>query len=224
MIKLFASLLAIMVLFGAGCKHTSPPELDNVNWVNPAKIGAVNVTQGAKFQGAFDVHAGDNYSVFDKMLWTDPNETIVNLTLDDALAGDIIDIKHIRTDLPSDALTAVSYDPKTQTLTISGFTPDAKRRLTIEYPSVTTWEVEYLPYNGEGYAAPPAPASDWVTISDPRLTLKPHEIKSVKISVEIPKVQNINIPDRWEFQIGVRQLNGATIQTEMAVRFLIVMG
>ena len=67
----------------------------------------------------------------------------------------------------------------------------------------------------------PENARNWITITNDAHILGPVETKEIPIVLNLPEKEQI--PERWEFWIGVKDSNGNMLTTELCSRWLIAM-
>jgi glycogen debranching enzyme len=87
----------------------------------------------------------------------------------------------------------------------------------------TTFLVYYrMPdYVADNFVVAPADAQDWVKIGEESPVLAPRETKEIQVILDLPN--NAQIPENWEFWIGVKTNNGNSLITELCTRWLITM-
>jgi len=75
----------------------------------------------------------------------------------------------------------------------------------------------------EGYVKAPSIAQDWVIIADPAPILEGFETREVLIAIVMPEGAESPAP-KWEFWIAVKDATQTgTVQTELALRWLVTM-
>jgi hypothetical protein len=76
-------------------------------------------------------------------------------------------------------------------------------------------------YTAEGFAPPPENAVAWININNQSPTLAPNETYEIEITLNVP--EKMQLPEHWEFWIGVKQNTQNTVVTELCSRWLVSM-
>jgi len=200
-------------------------KLRDQNWISPAKVEIGNYYPGGRAEYNIRVHLGAHTSNKAWKVTTDPGETKVVFQLTDALyQGSLSNVVTLTSDLAGEKLTTVSYNSDTRELAIGGFQPQATRTLNLSYYSPATMQISYrVPDHPlEGYTTAPDAAIGWVIIADPAPVLQPWETKEIQVALAMPKDASTDLK-KWEFWISMIVVSGDTIQTEVAVRWLVTM-
>jgi hypothetical protein len=177
------------------------------------------------------VHNGYTPAQDSYILTTFAGETIALIRLKQHLLdNDIGNVLRIscgmgKEDIPPETPISLSYNAGTGELEVGNLTADTRRVITINYhhdsPSEFLIAYKVPGETWEGYASAPVAAKGWVTIAQPRVTLKPYETKAVAISLQTPA--GVLLPAKWEFDIAVSEVTEASYVTETNSRFLITM-
>ena len=110
---------------------------------------------------------------------------------------------------------------------ISGVSPGehVQQSITLHNGSeiAATFHIYYRTpdYVEDEFETAPVDAPNWITIEQESVSLAPKEKQEISIILDLPS--DIQIPERWEFWIGVKPKEKNTLTAELCSRWLITM-
>lgn len=143
-----------------------------------------------------------NMIVEEKIVTTDPGEVRAPIPIH----WDIFEFVSVSSDIDED-LVYEGYDSANVAVILSGFQPDATRKLVITYKPVVTFNI-YLSTTianvkpRQGFVRAPAGYEDWVVLQPTNIKVSPDSVTPIAVTLNVPKdVQDL--PEKWEFWVCV---------------------
>jgi hypothetical protein len=118
-----------------------------------------------------------------KQIGTEPNEITADIPIKKLLNnGDLANVIGIESDLATDKLVVVGYVQNTNSLTITGFTPNATRKAKIKYRPDSVYQATL---NNEKNLN--NPLTQYFSLAKERITVSPDGYQPINYSFNIPE-------------------------------------
>lgn len=219
-VVLLFTLLSISIC-SLSCGWESEHQKDT--WISPDKINVGNFHNGAKVEGLIRVHNGNEFKTEKYQIITEPNETMVALTVKQQIVDyKASNIKSLTSDNAQDDLKIINCDGNR--VNIKGFAPNTSRVIEIVYRYNAKFEITYEPAPDKfGYTKTPDNASSWVKISEANPILAPYETKDIPITLEIPDDAD-PVQGTWRFRIiAYDATQTGLVDTRLASTWIVAM-
>lgn len=200
------------------------PPIDKT-WISPGKVNVGNFYSGARAEWPLLIHNGSNGQRTESIsVSTEVNETRVAVPLR-GFPVDTNSNSFLVTSSTDNSLSPVSYSVVDHTLLVEGFKSNATTVISVSYVSKSQFSVYYREPDHllEGYENAPFEAKNWVIIADKSPVIMPQTTQEIMIALDIPEDYAKELPDKWEFWIGVVDISQeGMIQAELCSRWLII--
>jgi hypothetical protein len=178
-------------------------DISKVKENNWAMFGAIDVSYklGVQVDGfikgyqPFYIVNRYNEAVERKAILTEPKEVTADIPINKLLHNGILSsVIGIESNLSSDRLVVIGYVSGTNSLTITGFTPNVSRIATIKYKPDTVYRVTLNNDKNAGNNL-----AQYFKLERERITVAPNSFEPINYSFMIP--EDMNVPDNFSVWI-----------------------
>lgn len=196
-------------------------------WISPGKVEVGNFHAGARAEWVMTINNGLDTNMQQYKVITGAGENTATFELEYPLYNNSMEfMMEVASSIKEETdLKVVGYDAEKKTIAIGGFLDNRERivALTYQYGVDREFHVNYEPphHLQKPYEMPPENARDWVIIADNTIVLAPEHRADVLVVLDMPEGESA--PPKWEFWVLVTRKTGATVETNLATRWLVSM-
>jgi hypothetical protein len=136
-----------------------------------------------------------------KYITTEIDEVTADIPIYKILTDGDVDYVTITSDLPNETLTAIAYNKLDSCLTVTGFTPNVKRKAVFIYKPNTVFEFSIINDRNpkEGFVCASDSLLKYFSLIKNNAEVKPETSYPIDYTFNIPK--NVSVPEKFEVWI-----------------------